>query len=211
MKKLQIILIFLISNITFSQDFEGIIEYENSYSKINEENPINLKDLENFLGIKSTFITKEGFYKQISEGKYMSFQIYNPSESRLYYKDLIESDSLFIKDLTKFDNTEFEYEIKKNADTILNHICDKLIYKKQDQNIEEHYYFTTKYKQNPEYFKNFTFGNKNKLSELMKSVYLRYDVFFNGIIISSVATEIKEQKIEDKEFEIPKNSILKEK
>ena len=209
MKKLQTIILILISTITFSQDFEGIIEYKITYENLNEQNKVDIKGMENFLGTKSIFTTKKGAYKQISEGQYMSFQVYKPNDAKLYYKDFIESDTIYFKDLKKFDNTEFEFEIIKNADTILNHICDKLIYK-TDQT-EEHYYFSPDLKQNPKYFKDYSFGNKNKLTELTKSIHLRYDLFFNGILIKSVATEIKEQKIEDKEFEIPKNSILKEK
>lgn len=209
MTKLYTLIILLTSTLSFSQDFEGVINYDITFEKIGENNSINIKELEEFIGTKSKFITKNGAYKQLSEGKFMAFQIYNASESKLYYKDIIESDTLYFKDLTKFENTEFEYEIIKNADTILNHVCHKLIYKTAE--LEEHYYFSPDLKQSPKYFQNFTVGNKNKLTELMKSVYLRYDVIYYGISIKSIATEIKIQKINDTEFGTPMNSILKEK
>ena len=88
MKKLQTIILLLISTITFSQDFEGIIEYKITYENLNEQNKVDIKGLENFLGTKSIFTTKKGAYKQISEGQYMSFQVYKPNDAKLYYKDL---------------------------------------------------------------------------------------------------------------------------
>jgi hypothetical protein len=209
MTKLYTLILLLVSTLSFSQDFEGIINYDITYEKIDENITVNIKELEEFLGKKSTFITKDGAYKQLSEGKFMAFQIYNPNESKLYYKDIIQSDTLYFNDLKKFENTEFEYEIIKNADTILNHVCHKLIYKNAES--EEHYYFSSDLKQNPKYFQNFTVGNKNKLTELMKSVYLRYDVIYYGISIKSIATEIKHQKMNNTEFDIPIKSIVKEK
>ncbi len=209
MNKILPIIIFLFSIQIFSQDFEGIIEYENSYEKLVENDAIKIEDLKAFLGTKSKFVTKKGAYKQISEGKFMSYQLYKPNQSKLFYKDLINADTLYFKDLKKYENTEFEYEIIKNADTILGHVCHKLIYKTKDT--EEHYYFAPDLKQNPKYFKDYKFGNKDKLTELTKSINLRYDLFFNGLKIKSIATEIKRQNIEDSEFEIMKNQIIAEK
>jgi hypothetical protein len=209
MKKTLLIIIFLFSIQVFSQDFKGIIKYETSFEKLVENNAINIEDLKAFLGINSTFITKNGSYKQISEGKFMSFQLYKPNQSKLYYKDLIEADTLYFKDVKKHDNTKFEYEIIKNADTILGYVCHKLIYKTKDS--ESHYYFAPELKQNPKYFKNYKFENKDKLVELTKSIYLRYDLFFNGLKIKSTATSIERKKIKDNEFEIPKNQIIVEK
>lgn len=125
MKRSLLILILFLSTQVYTQDFEGIIEYENTYEKSTEYDEINLEELSAFLGIKSTFITKQGKYKQISDGRFMSFQIYKPKESKLYYKDFIEGDTLFYKDLKKSESTKFEYRITKNSDTILGHVCHK--------------------------------------------------------------------------------------
>ena len=45
----------------------------------------------------------------------------------------------------------------------------------------------------------------------MKSVYLKSEVYFNGLLLKSTATEIKHQNINDDEFKIPEDSIIKEK
>ena len=114
-KHLLLLLIFTISTQLYSQDFEGIIEYKSSYEKLIENDAINLENLKVFLGTKSTFITKKGAYKQISDGKFMTYQLYKPKENKLYYKDLIEGDTLYFKDLEKHESTDFKYEIIKNA------------------------------------------------------------------------------------------------
>ena len=52
MKKISLIILILISTITFSQEFEGIIEYKTSFEKLSKNNPVNIKQLELILSVK---------------------------------------------------------------------------------------------------------------------------------------------------------------
>lgn len=209
MTKLLTITFLVTSLLCSSQDFEGTIEYDLSFEKLDKNIPMKIEEIEEYIGTKSTYITKEGSFKQISEGKFMAYQVYKSSENKLYYKDIIGNDTIFFKDLSKYENTAFEYEIIRNADTILNYVCHKLIYNTQDS--EEHFYFAPELKQNPDFFRGFAFGNKNKLTELMKSVFLRYDVISYGLKIKTIATEVKIQSVKDEEFVIPQNVVIMEK
>ena len=204
MKTVLIIIIFLTSFNSFSQDFEGEIKYVIS-AKTKFDVKIPMK-LENSIGSTSTLLTKRGAYKQETNSTFMAFQIYLPNEGKLYYKNTIESDTLRVKDVQKFENQIYEYEIIKNADTILGYICDKLIQK--TNSTQQDFYYCSDLKLNPIYFKDFVAFEKNKVTEIMKSVYLRSDLIYPNLTISYTAVEVKRRKIKDEEFNLPKNQII---
>ena len=195
-------MIILISFKSLSQEFEGEITYAiSAKSKINI--PAELLEM---IGNKSIFITKKGAYKQITNSTFMALQIYIPNEGKLYYKNNIESDTLLFKDVQKFENEVYEYEIVKNADTILGYVCDKLIQK--SKSMQQDFYYNSSLRLNPIHFKNFTAFEKNKVSEIIKSLYLRSDVIYQNLVISSVAVEIKRKEIDDIEFSLPQKQII---
>ena len=209
MRKIVTSFILLISISVYSQDFEGKIEYKLSYYQKDSKAIIDSPEIIKLLGDTSTFITKKGFYKQITNSQYMAFQLYDPKENRLYMKSKIESDTLFYIVTSKIKNTKFEYEIIKNADTILGHVCDKLSVR--DSVGKQDYYFANDLKVSPEYFQNFTAFNKNKITDIMKSVFLRVDYYFINFIARMEATVIIETKENNEEFLLPPHKILLEK
>lgn len=212
-KKLFLIIITLFSLITYSQDFEGKIEYKITCIKNNKE-VIDSPEFIKFMGDKSTFVTKKGSYKQITNSYISSFQLYDPNKNKLYLKNnrnTTESDTLFSVDVSKMKNTKFEYEIIKNADTILGHICNKLIIKPHSNLIQQDYYYSSDLKLNPKYFKNFSAFDKNKITDLMKSVFLRLDFHFKDFILNMTAIDIQKIEISDSEFTLPSYKLLVEK
>lgn len=209
-KKLFTFTIILFSLMTYSQDFEGKIEYKITCIKNNKE-VIDSPEFIKFIGDKSTFITKRGSYKQITNSSLNSFQLYDPNKNKLYLKnnrDSIESDTLFFVDVSKMKNTNFEYEIIKNADTILGHICNKLIIKAHSNVIQQDYYYSSDLKLNSKYFKNFTAFDKNKITDIMKSVFLKLDFHFNDFTLNMTAIDIQKIAISDTEFTLPPHKLL---
>jgi hypothetical protein len=126
MKKMIVSIVLIFSFSVSAQDFEGKIKYKISYYQKDNETLIESPELIRLLGDSSIFITKKGSYKQVTNSHYMAYQLYDPLENRLYIKNETESDTLFYIVGSKIKNTKFEYEIIKNADIILGHVCDKL-------------------------------------------------------------------------------------
>lgn len=205
MKNLKTIIIFLFTYLGYSQDFEGKIEYQITYfDKNNVE--VNIPKVNQLMGEKSTFITKKGKYKQITNSDFMSFQLYSSNEKKLYIKNnwnQKESDTLFYLDPSKLENVSFKYEITKNAATILGYLCDKLTVKDTLNIIREEYFYSPDLKLNPKYFKDFSAFNKNKITDLMKAVFLKLSYYYPEFTLSMTAIDIKKIKISDSEFNLP--------
>lgn len=192
-----------------AQDFEGEIKYKLSYYQKDNETPIESPELIRLFGDTSIFITKKGSYKQVTNSQYMAYQLYDPLTNRLYLKSQIESDTLFYIIGSKIKNTKFEYEITKNAVTILGYICDKLTVK--DDIGKQDYYYTKHLKVSPKYFRNFSAFNKNEITDIMKSIFLRVDYFFIDFIARMEAVAINSGNVTNKHFVLPAHKILIEK
>jgi len=207
-KKTTLILVLLFAFKSFSQEFEGQIKYDISFKSVDGGKLSNEDLVRKTVGRKSVFVTKKGAYKQITDSNFMALQIYNPDQGKLYYQNDTESDTINYKDVLKWNNEnyEYEYEIVKNADTILGYICDKLIQRSKIG--EQDFYYNSKLKLNPIHFKNFIAFEKNKVTEIMKSVFLRSDMRFKNLILSYLATEINESKISDETFNLPKGKVI---
>jgi len=202
-KKALLLVLLYTSMQSFCQDFEGVIDYTLSYASLEKDSDANLEELIALFGTQSTFITKDGEYKQLSNGQFLNYLLYKPKTARLYYKDALDGDTLFYTNVNAYDNTDFDLRIFKNADTILGHPCHKLVYK--TENVEEHYYFAPDLKINPVHYENHTYANKNKLVALMRSVYLRHEMRINGVLLKMIATEIQPFNIKDSVFAPPED------
>ncbi|MBC8643976.1 hypothetical protein H9W95_07735 [Flavobacterium lindanitolerans] len=63
----------------------------------------------------------------------------------------------------------------------------------------------------PKYTKDYTFLNKNKIAEIMKSVFLRQDFKIDEYTLVTEAVKVEKMKIDDKEFDKPKYEMIREK
>jgi hypothetical protein len=211
MKRTVILILFLLSNQIFSQEFEGRIMYKNSCEKTDSVNSFDLHQFLIFMGDTTKFITKKGSYKKITNGSFKPYQLYNASQPICFYKDKIESDTLYFIDYRKFSDYECEYKIEKNSDTILGYICDKLTVTDKKSRAIIHCYFAPDLKQNPKYYKDYRQDDMNKIMGLTKSVILRYESLSGGMKISQEAIKVEKLKIRNREFKIPKDQFLIEK
>ncbi|USD25801.1 hypothetical protein [Flagellimonas marinaquae] len=210
-KKAILLILFLLSNQIFSQEFEGRITYMNSCEKIDERNSFDIQSFLVFMGDTTNIITKEGSYKKITNGNFKPYELYNSSNPICYYKEKIKSDTLYFIDYRKFSDFDFEYSIERNSDNILGYACDKLIVTDKNNGSVLLCYFAPDLKQNPNHYKNYRQDNLNKIMELTKSVILRYESLSGGMKITQEAIKIETLKIDNSEFEIPKDAVLIEK
>lgn len=195
---------------TNTADFEGKVEYRLRFVPDPGKNVDTLK-LRKEIGEKSTFMVKQGAIKQINESDQMTLQLFLPKENRLYYTNRTEPGILYFYRCDKMDNIDFKYEIVKNAATIEGYSCDKLIY--TDKFVQIDYYFAPDLKMDPKYSKDYTFLNRNKITGIMKSVFLRQDFRMpgeNDFTLITEAVKVEKMKIDDKEFDKPKYEMIRE-
>jgi hypothetical protein len=209
MKILIIILLLLSPEILVSQDFEGEIIYEIKYYQADTGEEIQDEGLKKALGTKSVLLVKNGHNKQSFNSTYMSNQIFSPKDNKFYFSNEEAIDTLFYHDLKKYPNTNFTFDLDKKPIRILGYTCHKLSYK--DSLASADYYFATELKANPKYFKNYRIGNRNKIQEKMKSVFLRYDFYVQNLIIRGTAIIVNQRKITNEELELPNHKVLIEK
>jgi hypothetical protein len=195
MKKL-FLLIFIISTKLFSQNFQGRVEYETSYQVISEKE--NEASLKKDLGTKMTLTIKNGFYKEVTNSEYGNLYLYNPQENRLYFTDKVTPKILYYYEGNKEPNTKATYTVIKNAETILGHLCDKLIY--QTDSYEIVYFYSKDLKSDPKYVKSFTYLNRNKKLEIMKAICLKQIITTKNFIGTMTAVKITPVEVSDEEF-----------
>ena len=162
--------------------------------------------LESELGTNVKTYIKNGYYKEFSESSFMSIQLFRYDENRIYFKHQIQSDTLIYLSTISKEEPPFEYEIYPKSEMVLGILCDKLVITEKD--VTKTFYYSAKYSLNSEYYKNFTYSNKNEILKIMKAVYLKLVMEYNPFIVEIVGTRIKREKLSEEVFELPKHSVL---
>lgn len=204
MNKWFVISLFFLSLNSYSQDFEGIIEYKMSYTLKSDRYSIDFLEKEMGKNVKIFF--KNGFYKELTDSKFMYFQLFRYSDNRIYFKNQPKNDTLYYRSTLADHTSNFDYVIQKKADTLLGVVCDKLTI--TDNFGTKTYYYSSEYSLDPEYYKNFTFINKYEIVKLMKAVYLKLVMDLEFFKVEIKATNIERKKLPDKVFALPENTIL---
>lgn len=139
-------------------------------------------------------------------GSLSQWQLYVPSENRLYSK-MAMSDTLLWSDGNNNPDEALNYEILKNQDEILGYKCNVLIVKTKTGNAT--YYFTKKIKIDPELYKDHQYGNWALITSQTKSLPLKIEMDTPQFKMVSTAIEVKEMDIEDSFFGLPVAPIKK--
>ena len=204
MKKLIFIGLAIAAITTAAQNFEGIITYRNSYkSKLPK---LSDEQFTTMMGSKQEFYIKEGNYKSILNGTFEQWQLYSGKENKLYTK-LSNSDTISWKDGSQNDDSVFEVQHHKSVVEILGYSCDELIFTCKS-GIQK-YYFNTALRVNASLYSNLKYGNWYDFIKRSNALPLKIILESNQFVMESVATEIKPLKVDDKEFELPKNAKTK--
>lgn len=198
--------IFSLNSIYLSaQEFEGIVESKVSYTVKNDN--FSVSELENLFGTEYTTYYKTGYYKAISESQFMSYQLYNNSEGRIYYMHNLNDDTLRYQSTIAKNESVYEFEIFENADTVLGKVCKMLVANNQTRvNI---YSFSEDYYINPESYKNFTVSNLFIQKLTTKSLNLRTRSIYEDFEAETIVTKITEKKLDKSIFQLPNHKFLK--
>lgn len=193
-----LIITVLITGVCNAQNFEGKITYQNDYtSKIPNATSEQFNAM---MGTTQEYYIKGNKYKSATNGSFSQWQLYVPTENRLYSKMAV-SDTLLWSDGNSNPDEAVSYEIQKNQGEILGYKCDALVVKTKTGTAT--YYFSKKIKIDPELYKNHQYGNWALVIEQTKSLPLKIEMETPQFRLVSTAVDIKEMEIEESVFALP--------
>lgn len=184
----------------FGQNFEGKISYLNTYKS--EAIQMTNEQLEAMMGGTQEYYIKGGDYKSVSNGSLLQWQLYVNAENRLYTK-MANSEIAFWNDGLINSDAILKVELNKNVIQILGYDCDELILTCKS-GIQK-YYFNTSIKVNLALFENHKFGNWYAFLKESKSLPLKMIISNAQFTMESIATEVKEMKLEASDLKLPTN------
>ncbi len=216
LKKVLFIVMVFYTNVLFSQYFEGTLTY-----KIEPQNPNPkvISDSSFYNHIKASFNGrlyllqkyhyKNNKYKSVVEiGESKTFQLYVSSEKRLYSWQSISDSATWvsseintdqIKGIKHLEEEEVVFDIK----------CKKVIIL-SEYGETTYWYNPTKFKINYELYKTHSYGNWNKYIEVTGVLPLKFELRGKTMHLITTATEVKEEKVFDTVFELPKLRLVKQ-
>lgn len=203
MKKLISILfyLFIVNNVS-SQNFEGKIIYENNCkSKLPN---VTDQQFNSMLGTKQEYYIKNGNYKSLTNGTFSQWQLYINSDNKLYSK-FSNSEGVIWNDAMIQEDEILDMKITKNVIEILGQKCDELVLICKS-GIQK-YYYNSKQSVDAELFKNHKYGNWFDYISKSNSLPLKIIIDNAQFTIESTANEIKQMKLDDNFFELPKGII----
>lgn len=201
MKHLLTILITVISVTVFGQTFEGKITYQNSYtSKLPN---VQDQQFNSMMGTTQEYIIKVGDYKSSSNGTLFQWQLYINKDNKLYNK-MSNSETIFWNEGDTNPDSIINIEINKGVTEILGYKCDEVILTCKSG--VQKYYFNQKVAVDISLFKNHLYGNWYEFLKVSKSLPLKSIIETEQFTMVSVATNIKEMKLDNKEFQLPENA-----
>lgn len=201
MKHLLTILMTVISVTVFGQTFEGKITYQNSY--ISKLPNVQDQQFNSMMGTTQEYIIKGGDYKSSSNGTLVQWQLYINKDNKLYNK-MSNSETIFWNDGITNPDSIISVVINKGVTEILGYKCDEVVLTCKSG--VQKYYFNQKIAVDISLFKNHLYGNWYDFLKVSKSLPLKSIIETQQFTLVSEATDIKEMKLDDKEFRLPENA-----
>ena len=202
MKRLPLLFVFL-TNIAFSQVFEGKITYHNTYkSKL-----ANISDQQftQMLGDVREYAIKNGDYRTSGNGTMLQWQVYINKENKLYTKTAM-SQAIFWNDGAQNPDEVYKSEINKGVIAILGHTCDELIL--HCKSGVQRYYFSEKLKVDPKWFENHKFANLYEFTSKTGALPLKVIFETTQFTLESTATAIDPMTLDPSLFTLPPDALL---
>jgi len=191
----------VISVTVFGQTFEGKITYQNSY--ISKLPNVQDQQFNSMMGTTEEYIIKGGDYKSSSNGTLVQWQLYINKDNKLYNK-MSNSETIFWNDGITNPDSIISVVINKGVTEILGYKCDEVVLTCKSG--VQKYYFNQKIAVDISLFKNHLYGNWYDFLKVSKSLPLKSIIETQQFTLVSEATDIKEMKLDDKEFRLPENA-----
>lgn len=200
-KFLTITFTFLTISTVFGQPFEGKITYHNSYkSKLPN---VTDQQFTSMMGSTQEYIIKGGNYRSSTNGTMFTWQLYLNSDNKLYNK-MSNSETILWNDGSENKDSILKVELNKQVVEILGYKCDELILTCKSG--VQKYYFNSKLGVDFSLFSNHLYGNWYDYVKLAQALPLKMVMEAEPFILTSMAIEVKEMKIDEKELKLPENA-----
>lgn len=202
MKKiLTIALTILTAATVYGQTFEGKITYQNTFkSKLPN---VTDQQFTSMMGSTQDYIIKGGNYKSSANGTMFLWQLYINSDNKLYSK-MSNSETILWNDGSVNTDSVLKVELNKQATDILGYKCDELILTCKSG--VQKYYFNSKIGVDISLYNKHLYGNWFDYLKLAKALPLKSVIETQQFTLTSIATEVKEMKIDEKELQLPANA-----
>ena len=183
---------------SFGQTFEGKIVYKNTYkSKMPN---VTDEQFTTMMGSTQEYFIKNGDYKSVANGSFFQWQLYVNKDNKLYSK-MANSEKLLWNDGATNSDEILKAEVNKSVIEVLGYKCDELVLTCKS-GIQK-FYFNLKYSVDTKLFVNHKFGNWYDFLLKTNSLPLKTIVDNGQFSLESIATEIKEMKLEKPVFDLP--------
>lgn len=201
MKKLLTIVMTVLTATVFGQNFQGQIVYQNTYtSKLPN---VTSEQFSTMMGSTQNYIIKDGDYKSSTNGTMFQWQLYINKDNKLYNK-MSNSETVFWNDGATNPDGILKIEVNKGVTEVLGHKCDEIVLTCKS-GIQK-YYFNSKISVEPSIFTGHLFGNWYDYLKVAKALPLKMVIENAQFTMTSIATEVKEMKLDDKEFQLSENT-----
>lgn len=197
-KTITFLIAMLFAITSFGQTFEGKIVYKNTYkSKMPN---VTDNQFTTMMGSVQEYFIKNGDYKSVVNGTFFQWQLYVNNDNKLYSK-MVNSETLLWNDGAINSDEIIRAEINKSVTEVLGYKCDELVLTCKS-GIQK-YYFNTKFSIDTKLFVHHKFGNWYDFLLKANSLPLKIDIDNIHFTLVSIATEIKEMKLEKSFFNLP--------
>lgn len=201
MKKLLTIAITALTATVFGQTFQGKIVYQNTY--VSNLPNVTSEQFTTMMGSTQNYIIKDGDYKSSANGTLFQWQLYINKDNKLYSK-MSNSETIFWNDGATNPDEVLKVELNKDVTEILGYKCDEVILTCKSGT--QKYYFNSKLGVAASLFTGHLYGNWHDYLKVAKALPLKSIIENAQFTLTSVATEIKETKLDDTEFQLPENA-----
>ena len=194
-KIITLLIATLFAIASFGQNFEGKIVYKTTYkSKMPN---VTTEQFTTMMGSTQEYFIKNGDYKSVTNGSFFQWQLYINKDNKLYSK-MANSDTLLWNDGATNSDEILKAEVNKGVAEILGYNCDELILTCESGT--QKYYYNTNLTVDIDLFLNHKFGNWYDILSKSNSLPLKSIVDNAQFTLESVATEVKEMKLDSAFF-----------
>lgn len=194
----SLVVALVLSASVSAQTFEGEIVYKTTYkSKV-----ANLTDaqLTSMMGSSLEYFIKGDKYLSRTNGTYFQWQLYVPTDNKIYNK-LSTSERATQVDASEVTDEIVKIAVKKGVAEVLGHKVDEIVI--TCKNSVETYLVSSRLAVDPKLFAKHRYGNWYDLLSTGKALPLKWTLDGPQFSLQTVATQIKEGKLDDKLFKLP--------
>jgi hypothetical protein len=191
-------ILMALSVFAHAQSFEGVVVYKNTYtSKLPQ---VKDEQFNAAMGTTQEYSMKGGNYKSALNGAMLQMQLYRQADNKLYTK-MSMADTLYWTDGAVNNDEVVDFKILPKQEEVLGVMCDALVI--TSKSAKTTFYYNAKYKIDPTLYKGHVYANWYFMLEKSKALPLKMIMETAQFNMTSVATEIKPVKLDDKVFALP--------